>query len=127
MAITFLGEKQVVFLEFNKGALDMLSGLDQMPKDQVLSQTGQLNPLYEGKWKLETLPYLKTDYLGILVDPNSDLVKNSPFKLKAVRQAINYGIDRKKMITYLRNNIGSAANSGIVPRGMPSFDGKKVK
>lgn len=127
VTVSFLSEKQVVFLEFNKGALDMVSGLDQMPKDDVLLHTGKLNPLYEGKFKLETLPYLKTDYLGILVDPNSDLVENSPLKMKGVRQAINYGIDRKQMITYLRNNIGSPANSGIVPRGMPSYDTKKVK
>ena len=127
VSITFLGEKQVVFLEFKKGSLDMLSGLDQMPKDEVLSRTGQLNPSYEGEFRLETLPYLKTDYLGILVDSESELVQNSPLKLKAVRKAINYGIDRKKMVTYLRNNIGTAANSGIVPRGMPSFDAKKVK
>ena len=127
VTVSFLAEKQVVFLEFKKGLLDMVSGLDQMPKDDVLSHTGKLNPIYKDKFRLETLPYLKTDYLGILVDPNSDLVKNSPLKLKAVRQAINYAIDRKQMITYLRNNIGSPANSGIVPRGMPSFDAKKVK
>ncbi|MBL4753950.1 MAG: ABC transporter substrate-binding protein [Flavobacteriales bacterium] len=127
VTVSFLSEKQVVFLEFNKGSLDMVSGLDQMPKDDVLSQLGTLNPLYQDKFKLQTLPYLKTDYLGILVDANSDIVKNSPLKLKAIRQAINYGIDRKQMITFLRNNIGSPANSGIVPRGMPSFDAKKVK
>jgi peptide/nickel transport system substrate-binding protein len=127
VTISFLSEKQVVFLEFNKGTLDMVSGLDQMPKDDVLLHTGKLNPLYEGKFRLETLPYLKTDYLGILVDPNSDLVKNSPLNMKGVRQAINYGIDRKQMITYLRNNIGSPANSGIVPRGMPSYNAKKVR
>ena len=127
VTVSFLSEKQVVFLEFNKGTLDMVSGLDQMPKDEVLLHTGKLNPLYKGKFRLETLPYLKTDYLGILVDPNSDLVKNSPLKLKAVRQAINYAIDRHQMITYLRNNIGAPANAGIIPRGMPSFDAKKVK
>ena len=127
VTVSFLSEKQVVFLEFSKGTLDMVSGLDQMPKDEVLLHTGALNPLYKGKFRLETLPYLKTDYLGILVDPNSDLVKNSPLKLKAVRQAINYAIDRHQMITYLRNNIGAPANAGIIPRGMPSFDAKKVK
>ena len=39
----------------------------------------------------------------------------------AVRKAINYGFDRQKMITYLRNNIGSPANEGFVPKGLPSF------
>ena len=127
ISVTFINEKQVVFLEFVKGNLDMVSGMDQMPKDEVLTQTGKLNIKYQGKFRLETNPYLKTDYLGILVDPNSDLVKNSPLKFKAVRKAINYGIDRELMITYLRNNIGTPASGGIIPRGMPSFNPKLVK
>ena len=45
----------------------------------------------------------------------------SVFQHLAVRKAINYGFDRQKMITYLRNNIGSSANEGFVPKGLPSF------
>ena len=43
---------------------------------------------------------------------------NYPLKL---RQAINYGFDRHKMLKYLRNNIGTPANQGFIPRGLPSF------
>jgi len=38
-----------------------------------------------------------------------------------VRQAINYGFDREKMLKYLRNNIGTPALHGFVPKGLPSF------
>ena len=38
-----------------------------------------------------------------------------------IRQAINYGFDRKKMLKYLRNNIGTPALQGFVPKGLPSF------
>ena len=31
------------------------------------------------------------------------------------------------MITYLRNNIGTPATGGIIPKGMPSFNSKLVK
>ncbi len=127
VSISFLSEKQVVFLEFVKGDLDFISGLDEMPIDEVLSHTGELNPKYEGKFILESRPYLKTDYLGILVDKESALVKASPLSNKLVRQAMNYGIDRVKMITYLRKNVGTAAHAGIIPRGMPSYDTSIVK
>ena len=40
---------------------------------------------------------------------------------KAVRKAINYGFDRVKMMKYLRNNIGTPALEGFVPKGLPSF------
>jgi peptide/nickel transport system substrate-binding protein len=47
--------------------------------------------------------------------------------LKKIRQAINYGFDRKKMILYLRNSLGIPAESGFVPAGLPSFDSAKVR
>jgi peptide/nickel transport system substrate-binding protein len=43
-----------------------------------------------------------------------------------VRQAINYGFDRVKMMRYLRNNIGIAGTAGFVPAGTPWFDQKLV-
>jgi ABC-type transport system substrate-binding protein len=42
-----------------------------------------------------------------------------------LRQALNYGFDRKKMIAYLRNNMGIAATSGIIPAGMPGFNAQE--
>jgi peptide/nickel transport system substrate-binding protein len=40
---------------------------------------------------------------------------------------MNYAIDRKKMILYLRNSLSSPAVSGFVPEGMPSFDSATVR
>jgi peptide/nickel transport system substrate-binding protein len=54
-------------------------------------------------------------------------VKNSPLSRKKVRQAINYGFDRVKMMMYLRNSIGTPAYSGFVPKGLPSFDSASVQ
>jgi peptide/nickel transport system substrate-binding protein len=46
---------------------------------------------------------------------------NKPLPLE-VRKAINYSFDRVKMLKYLRNNIGTPAVNGFVPKGLPSFD-----
>ena len=62
-----------------------------------------------------------------MVDGENELVKNSPLRLQKIRQAINYGFDRRKMMLYLRNSIGTAAESGFVPAGLPSFDSVAVK
>ena len=67
------------------------------------------------------------EYLGILTDTSNPVLTGSPLKIKKIRQAINYAIDRKKMIFYLRNSIGYPANSGFVPAGMPSFDSSILK
>ena len=60
---------------------------------------------------------MNTEYLGFYLKDSL-----SPIKYLKIRQAINHGFDRKKMLKYLRNNIGTPAVNGFVPRGMPSFD-----
>ena len=122
VAITFIIDKQTAFFEFAKGNLDFLSGLDPSYKDELLTQNGLLNSKYREKFKLLRQPYLNTEYLGFLVDKNSEIIKNEPTKLKSIRQAINYAIDRKKMIKFLRNNIGYPAFNGMIPRGLLSYD-----
>ena len=52
--------------------------------------------------------------------------KMSPLGLKKIRQALNYGFDRRKMISYLRNNMGTPGVYGMVPPGLPSFDESNV-
>ncbi len=121
VAITFIVDKQSAFLEFVKGNLDFLSGIDASYKDELLTSSGNLNPKYQGKFKMLTMPYLNTEYLGFLVDPNLGNEKENPLMIKEVRQAINYGFDRQKMMQFLRNNIGEAAYNGIIPRGLPGF------
>ncbi len=127
VSISFIKDRQSSFLEFIKGNFDFLSGIDGTYKDDVLSKEGKLSEKYVGKINLDIHPYLKTDYLGIVVDEQLDIVKNSPLKLKAIRQAINYGFDRQKMIGFLRNNIGKAATAGFVPKGMPGYEKFNVK
>lgn len=116
VAITFIIDKQSVFLEFVKGNIDFISGIDPNYKDEVLTRSGKLQPKYENKIKLLTQTYLNTEYLGFRMD------LNSPLNDKRVRQAINHGFDREKMIKYLRNNIGVAGKWGILPQGLAGFD-----
>lgn len=126
VAISFIVDKQSVFMEFVKGNLDFLSGIDASYKDELLSSSGKLNPKYTTKFQLLTHPYLNTEYLGFLMDKSKSKSDN-PLLIKEVRQAINYGFDRAKMIRFLRNNIGTPAYAGMVPQGLPSFDSSVVK
>lgn len=126
IGITFNADPQSAFLEFIKGNLDMLSGLEGAYKDALVTKNGQLLPKHEGKINFIYRPFLNTEYLGFLVNDSLEIVQKSPLGNKLVRQAINYGIDREKMMRYIRNNIGAPGTSGFVPDGMPSFDAEKV-
>lgn len=121
VAVTFLPDKQSEFLQFIQGNLDFMKSLDASYKDDLLTIDGTLQEKYRGKIKMQTGAYLNTEYLGIYMD----VAKKYPTKSKLIRQAINFGFDRVKMIKFLRNNIGSPAIHGFIPRGLPSFSNQK--
>lgn len=127
VSITFIKDKETSFFNFLQGDIDMVSGIDAINTDKVLTPDGTLKEDYKTKFTMQTLPYLKTDYLGFLIDENMATLKDSPSKNKALRQAISYGFDRKKMVRYLRKNLGVPATAGFIPPGLPSFDADKVK
>lgn len=126
VSITFLADKQSAFLEFMKGRLDFMSGIDPSYKDEVLTRDGKLKPKYDKRIRLVTLPYLNTEYLAFMIDSLNQVTTNNPLLNKRIRQAINYSFDRGKMIRFLRNNIGRPGYYGITPAGLPSFDSTRV-
>jgi peptide/nickel transport system substrate-binding protein len=125
--VTFISDKQSAFMNFIKKDLDFFNSVDGSYRDDILTKSGKMTSKYAGKFQLFKGPYLCTEYVGILVDTANVLVKKSPLRFKKVRQAINYAIDKEKLIKYLRNSIGTPATAGFVPKGMPGFDSTKVK
>lgn len=125
--VTFISDKQSAFMNFIKKDLDFFNSVDGSYRDDILSKNGNMTKKYRGKFQLIKAPYLCTEYIGILVDTSKALVRNSPLRFRKVRQAINYAIDKAKLIKYLRNSIGIPATSGFVPQGMPGFDSALVK
>ena len=125
--VSFYDSKATEFLLFRQGQLEFINDIEASFKDEVLTKQGRLRKEWEGKIVLNTSPYLNIEYLGILVDSANELVRESPMRIRAIRQAINYGFDRRKMILYLRNSLGTPAESGFVPMGLPSFDSSAVE
>jgi len=114
VAVTFIIDKQTAFLEFMKGNMDFMNSIDAGYKDEILTRTGQLKPKYAERIDMVSLPYLNTEYLGFRMDGG-----NAALQDRRVRQAVNMGFDRRKMIKYLRNNAGTPGCRGIVPDGLP--------
>ncbi|MEP5933823.1 MAG: ABC transporter substrate-binding protein [Winogradskyella arenosi] len=117
VAITFLPDKQSEFLQFAQGNIDFVSGLDSSYKDEILTADGQLRAQYAERVRMIRGPYLNTEYLGFFMPSEIKTIQS-----KSLRQAINVGFDRAKMMTYLRNGIGIPANGGFIPKGLPGYD-----
>ncbi|MGV6846085.1 MAG: ABC transporter substrate-binding protein [Lutibacter sp.] len=120
IAITFLPDKQSEFLEFIQGNLDFLNSIDASYKDDILTSLGELKKKYQSKIKMQKNDFLNTEYLGFYMEDTL-----SPIHNILIRKAINLGFDRKKMIQYLRNNIGTPAENGFIPKGLPAFNNLK--
>ncbi|SDS64685.1 peptide/nickel transport system substrate-binding protein [Formosa sp. Hel1_31_208] len=117
IAITFLPDKQSEFLQFAQGNIDFVSGLDASYKDEILTANGSLRDTYIEDVNMIRGPYLNTEYLAFFMDSEIPEMQS-----QVLRQAINYGFDRKKMMTYLRNGIGIPAHGGFIPKGLPGHD-----
>ncbi len=126
ISVSFVKDPDAAFIQFMSGDLDMISGIDAINKEKVLEKDGRLKATYTDKFKLISEAFLKTDYFGIFIDENAELVKNSPLRIKYLRQAMNYGIDRQKIVQYRRYNLGTPA-TGFIPHDMNAYDPAKLK
>lgn len=127
LKVTFIASKATEFLQFRQGQLDFMKDLDVSYKDEVLTRSGKLKKEFRGKIILSKTPYLNTEYLGFLMDTTNAKVRSSPVRLRNFRLAVNYGFDRAKMITYLRNEVGIPATAGFIPAGLPAYDPATVR
>lgn len=117
MRVSFVQDRGVEFLQFIQGGFDFVVGIDKSFRDKAVDANGQLRDPLHSKVSMERKPYANTEYLGISMGN----LQNEALRNKKVRQAINYAIDREKLIVYLRNGIGIPAHHGIIPKGVKGF------
>ncbi len=120
VSISFTANKQMALLQFLEGDLDLFNGITSTTKDVILDKNGELLSDKKQNIQLEKKAFLNTEYLAINLDRNS--VK-WPWNNLHFRKAVNYAIDRDKMLKNLRNNVGQAANGGFIPKGLKGYSG----
>lgn len=123
--VNFISSRLSAFIEFSQGKLDMLNGLDDSYKDELLLPNGEIAPEYRKAFQVLRSPQLNTEYLGMMVDSVAN--PDHPLLNSDLRKALNYSLDRNQMVSYLLNGMGYPAESGFIPQGMPGFDAKAVK
>ena len=117
--VSFISSRLSAFIAFVQGELDMLNALDDSYKDEILYPNGKLKERYASQYNILTAPQLNTEYLGILVD--KQLAAEHPLLSTQIRMAMNYAIDREKLVAYLLNGMGYPAEAGFIPQGMPGY------
>jgi len=122
ITISFLPDRHQEYMQFKIDKYEMMSGLDQSFQEALLTDRGGLKEEFDSTIIFSKIPWLKTDYLGFLVDETKPINSDSPLRNKLIRQAVNYAINRDELVTYMRKNIGKGAYKGFLPRGMPGFE-----
>jgi len=117
--VSFIRSPETEFLDFKESKLDF-----QKPSVDVYGlitdENGKLKPEYN--FDLIKQPYLNTVYLAAMLSNDKEGGKNNPFVGNVkLRQALNYAIDREKIVKFVLKNKGVPGINGPLPKGMPGF------
>lgn len=118
--IEFNREPGAEFLGFRQGRYDFVSALDPEWVKALRDEQGGWKPEWQGRFEVHGVPYLKTDYIGCLVDTAALDEGGFPRLDATIRRAMSMALDREALVRELRAEEAVAA-VGFVPPGMPGF------
>ncbi len=132
--VDFVKNKQTAFMQFVAKKYDFFNGIDGSFKDDLLEKNGKLKSKYEQNIHALITPFLNTEYIGFYLGDSLNGAKN-PFTNLNLRKALQFSIDRKSLVKYLRNGLGEEGQSGFVPpalikqteKAQPLYDLSRAK
>lgn len=119
--ITFLRDTKSEFLEFLHHGYDIVTSVDGAIAPSVYDATGTLREPYQ-HLRLLRAPALSVEYYGILLDTTKPGAHQSPLATnRLLRQALNYAIDRHRIVTYVLHGRGIPTHHGFLPPSLPGY------
>lgn len=120
--VGFVRDPKSEFFEFTKGEFDLISSIDESFIPSVFESDGRLKAPYD-RFRVLRTSANTVEYYGILMDTTLPAGQLSPLaRSKALRQALNYAIDRHRIVAYLLNGRAVPAYHGVLPPTMPGFN-----
>jgi len=120
--ITFTKSQETEFLDFLNGKYDYHEPSSEII-DAITDENGNMIDKNKNDYVLVKQPWLNTVYLIMIQNDNLPAGISSPFlNNKKLRQALNYAIDKERIVRFVLKNRGHAAYNGPLPVGMPGYD-----
>ncbi|BDD00440.1 ABC transporter substrate-binding protein [Persicobacter psychrovividus] len=117
LSMSFIKDKKTELLEFKKGKLDMVYRLPTEYIIEILEEAAQKGMNVPQDYVLQRVPEMISQYLTFRND-------QGVFKDINVRKAINFAIDRHRILDFVLNGEGYApAEHGVTP---PVFKNYKI-
>ncbi|WP_299465044.1 ABC transporter substrate-binding protein [uncultured Microscilla sp.] len=123
--VSFIEDKNQAFLSFEKGSLHFLTSISETSRNKILNKDGSIKDDFSSKFVVEKKPYMLTEYIGILMEGTDE--KANPLLNKKVRKALSYAINRKNLISFIRNGLGTPGSHGFIPDALSSFDSTQIQ
>ena len=98
--ISFAADMGAEYQGLLQGKFDFMSGLHPAYMEELLEADGSLREEHASAVRMETTPFLKTDYIGFFVEPGEE--SWLPWQDEAVRNALSLAIDREGIARSLR-------------------------
>ena len=110
--ISFIEDRKKAFKKFTQGKFDFMTGIIENNADLLLEEDGTVKSKWLGKFSVEKVPYMNTEYIGFAFEhPSEKKLWNN----KKLRLALSYAINREGLVNKLRNQVGIPGHYGIVP------------
>jgi peptide/nickel transport system substrate-binding protein len=120
--ITFTQSSETEFLDFQNDKYDYHDPSSET-YDQITDANGNLIDEQSKSYVLKKQPWLQTVFFGMNQSPQLPGGKDGPFlNNKKLRQALNYAVDKERILKYVLKNRGKSADNGPIPAGMPGFN-----
>jgi peptide/nickel transport system substrate-binding protein len=111
--VSFVKNKQTAFMQFLAGSYDFFNGLESSFKDELLTTDAQLKPKYNERLKTLITPFLNTEYIGCYLGDQPGQVNY--LQDVHLRRALELSVDRKAIVRFFRNGLGTPGEYGFVP------------
>lgn len=122
--VSFIEDRNQAFLSFEKGGLHFLTSISESSRDKILTKDGNVKEDFKSKFNVKKKPYIITEYIGFLLEGTDE--KANPLLNTKVRKALSYAINRKNLVSFIRNGLGTPGNHGFVPDAISSFDTTQI-
>ena len=118
--VDFATDPGAEFQGLLSGRYDFVSGLHPAYLEEALTEDGALRPALSDRIRYEHVPFLKTDYIGVLCDPDVPAARNHPLLDVRVRRALSLAVDREAIARHLRRGAVEPTDR-FTPPGLPGM------
>lgn len=123
VSVTFLKDPHVAMLDFIRGKIDFLSGMESVYHQELLDATGEVKDKYKHVIQLLKTSYLNTEYIGFYLGDSIAITQGIGFA--AIRKALNLVLNKHVITQYVRKGVGIPADGSFIPPSLRPFTYKE--